>query len=96
MTGKLYEPDGVTPAGGAVVEVWDKGGNSIEENGRIQEVAPVHVTQADANGQYNLEQIDPERHVIEMSDEYVHYMIRVLIQQFPCMMLCWLLEWRQR
>jgi hypothetical protein len=68
ITGKLYEPDGVTPANGAVVKIWEQN-EDIDSNLVLSPSVPVSETKTDKNGMYSIEKVNSGMYVIEASDD---------------------------
>jgi hypothetical protein len=69
ITGKLYEPDGITPANGAIVTVWDRNAQpKVDSSGQVSQSTPVLQTRTDENGVYSIERIEPGFYAIEASD----------------------------
>ncbi|MBN1759814.1 MAG: hypothetical protein JW863_15915 [Chitinispirillaceae bacterium] len=70
ITGKLFEPDGKTPANGAVVEVWDRNAHAgINSNDVVYTPTVLHLTQTDEHGVFSIDRIDPGIYAIEAFDD---------------------------
>lgn len=69
IMGKLYKPDGKTPANGATVTVWDrKAQPKIDSSGNVSPATPVLQTKTDEKGVYSIDRIAPGTYSIEASD----------------------------
>jgi hypothetical protein len=71
ITGKLYEPDGVTPAVGALVTLWKRNESTkIDSSSQIHPSTAVLQTRTDEEGIYSIVRIGPGMYAIEALDDF--------------------------
>ncbi len=77
ICGKVYAPDGQTPAKGAIVSIWDRNTLASITSYRLKKVNTVtYTTETNANGEFIIQTIDTGLYTMEAIDDQEN-MVRV-------------------